>query len=264
MDGLLAEINAKRKQLDTAPGPSSSSSAEPPRKYMRRGELEALQEEEERRKKAEAEEKREKLKAESRAIKMRKEVCRHAITSRSLEMEQPFADKQAEQARKDSASRMAASGSNTPEPSGSGAGEKAFNISPEECVRRLRLKGQPIRLFGETDRDRKLRLRALELLEARGEGGQNDFKRTLEGMETSMEEKSLKEMAKLLHAKAVQDKPIEEAVKEKEKKYVETGVIDLSLVKEDPNKLYPLIYYALKVGWHCSLPGVFGSRDRTS
>lgn len=74
MEGLLAEINAKRKLLDREPGPSKSN--EPPRKYMRRGELEAMEEEEERRKKAEAEEKRERLKAESRAIKMRKEVSK--------------------------------------------------------------------------------------------------------------------------------------------------------------------------------------------
>lgn len=48
-------------------------------------------------------------------------------------------------------------------------GSDTFNISPEEVVRRLRAKGQPIRLFGESDKDRKTRLRALELIEERTE-----------------------------------------------------------------------------------------------
>lgn len=35
----------------------------------------------------------------------------------------------------------------------------------EECIRRLRAMGQPIRLFAETDKQCKLRLRALELMD---------------------------------------------------------------------------------------------------
>ena len=45
--------------------------------------------------------------------------------------------------------------------SGSLNPESAYNLSNEETIRRLRLKGQPIRLFGEADRERRLRLRAL-------------------------------------------------------------------------------------------------------
>ena len=61
-----------------------------------------------------------------------------------------------------------------------------FNISNEEAIRRLRAKGQPIRLFGETDRERRLRLRALELIEEKDHdrhGQQNDFKKALEDVE---------------------------------------------------------------------------------
>ena len=64
--------------------------------------------------------------------------------------------------------------------------ETAFNISNEETIRRLRAKGQPIRLFAESDKDRRLRLRALELIEEKGherQGGQNDFKKALEDVE---------------------------------------------------------------------------------
>jgi len=130
---------------------------------------------------------------------------------------------------------------------------EAFNVSPEECVRRLRLLRQPIRLFGETDRDRKLRLRALELAEERGEGQQNEFKRTLESLESETEEKKLAEMARLAHAGKAVDKD-KEAKKEPKTNGAGTpagsqegAVLDLKLLKDEPNKVYPLIYYALKV-----------------
>jgi pre-mRNA-splicing factor 18 len=111
-----------------------------------------------------------------------------------------------------------------------------FNVSNEEAVRRLRAKGQPIRLFGETDKDRRLRLRALELIEERvGDKamGQNDFRKALEDVEEEERQKL---------AKGNQN----DANKGKEKgNYAETQV-DLTLIKTDPDKLYPVIYYALK------------------
>ena len=110
---------------------------------------------------------------------------------------------------------------------------EGFNISNEETIRRLRAKGQPIRLFGESDRDRRLRLRALELIEEKGHdqhGGQNDFKKALEDVESNERE---------MRAKG----------KEKKKDESETdgtALIDLDLLKTNPDKLYPVIYYALK------------------
>jgi pre-mRNA-splicing factor 18 len=106
-------------------------------------------------------------------------------------------------------------------------------MSNEETVRRLRSKGQPIRLFAESDKDRRLRLRALELIEEKGhdrQGGRNDFKKALEDVENV--ERELKN-------------------KNKERRKDDTeltpgGVLDLDLVKSDPDKLYPIIYYALK------------------
>lgn len=108
--------------------------------------------------------------------------------------------------------------------------ESSFNISNEETVRRLRAKGQPIRLFGESDKDRRLRLRALELLEEKDherQSGQNDFKKALEDVENV-------------------ERELRNKNKEKKRGDTEVGVIDLDLVKTDPDKLYPLIYYALK------------------
>jgi pre-mRNA-splicing factor 18 len=113
-----------------------------------------------------------------------------------------------------------------------------FNISNDETIRRLRAKGQPIRLFGESDKDRRLRLRALELIEEREParaGGQNDFRRALEDVELAEREKK---------AGAA---PAQEKGKRKAGTPDAAGAeIDLALVKSDPDKLYPLIHYALK------------------
>ncbi len=113
------------------------------------------------------------------------------------------------------------------------APETGFNISNDEATRRLRMKGQPIRLFGETDKDRRLRLRALELIEEKGHerpGGQNDFKKALEDVE-------------------IREREMKAKGKEKKKDESEadgTALIDLDMIKTAPDKLYPLIYYALK------------------
>ncbi|KAI6099842.1 hypothetical protein F5141DRAFT_1219159 [Pisolithus sp. B1] len=76
----------------------------------------------------------------------------------------------------------------------------------------------------------RLRLRALELLEEKDherQSGQNDFKKALEDVENV-------------------ERELRNKNKEKRRGDTEVGVIDLDLVKTDPDKLYPLIYYALK------------------
>lgn len=96
------------------------------------------------------------------------------------------------------------------------------------------MKGQPIRLFGESDKDRRLRLRALELIEEKGherQGGQNDFKKALEDVENVEREMKNKNT---------------KGKKKDDTDPASTGVLDLGLIKADPDKLYPLIYYALK------------------
>ncbi|KAL1407558.1 hypothetical protein Q8F55_006991 [Vanrija albida] len=212
MEGLLAEIN-KRKASDFEAKEAPSS------KYQRRGDAErereeaaARKREEERQRKADAE--------SSRAAKMRKE---------------------AETARNASLEKLAASGANTPDvgsPAPDGASER-FNISADECIRRLRAKGQPIRLFGETDKDRRLRLRALEMLEDRPKGEQNDFKRAVEDMNLREQERQARgESSRAGEASAKDD--------DKRRKRFEDGPLDLGLIKTDFNKLHPLIYWAFK------------------
>ncbi|WVQ93133.1 hypothetical protein IAU59_000197 [Kwoniella sp. CBS 9459] len=277
MDALIAEISAKRKALEIDGGSGSTSSQAggnssnggagggggpgPAKKYMRRADVERMKEEEEKRVRAEKAAEKERVKEADRAAKMKKD---------------------AEQARHASLSRLAASPTpssslrGTPEPGAASSstvatGEKeAFNISPEECIRRLRAKGQPIRLFGELDKERRLRLRALELLEergGRGQGGRNDFMKALEEMESGLDKKDVERKARELHRlteeKGLKDKQEQEAsaavdatatiadkkddkAEEKKRRGADMGVLDLSLIKTNPDKLYPLIYYALK------------------
>ncbi|CAG8456159.1 14527_t:CDS:2 [Racocetra fulgida] len=119
-------------------------------------------------------------------------------------------------------------------------GSDTFNISQEEVIRRLRAKGQPIRLFGESDKDRKTRLRALELIEERSEGQRNDFMKTLEEMETGLDLEVLKKQ------------PEEEISRSSKKKRVvedlplDNTPIEVDLIEKDPDKLYILIYTFFK------------------
>lgn len=115
------------------------------------------------------------------------------------------------------------------------AKERGQNITWDECVRRLRSKGQPIRLFGETDKDVRHRLRALELLGDRGSKDQVDFKRAVEDLE-----------ARELERKARGEDKTQAEKEKSDKRRQPDGPLDLGLIKTDFNKLHPLIYWAFK------------------
>lgn len=173
------------------------------------------------------------------------------------------ANNQAETARKASLQRLGSpsSGTGTPEPASQ---SETFNISNEECIRRLRSKGQPIRLFGETDKERRLRLRALELLEKTGgtsSQGFNDFHKLVKDMESGYEAREEEKKSRAIHrlaadregegsgtpgasAAATLD---EKREREEQRRKVADEVLNLDLIKSDPQKLYPIIYYVLKV-----------------
>lgn len=138
-----------------------------------------------------------------------------------------------------------------------------FNISPQEATRRLRAKGEPIRLFGETDKETRLRLRALELIEERGERfGQNDFMRALAGAESgvSLEQLERERVQREKEVKAAKEGGDKDDAKEGEeggdggkKSSRRTGegigmesLLDLGLIRKDMMKVYPIIYYTLK------------------
>ncbi|KAG6864630.1 hypothetical protein C0991_008162 [Blastosporella zonata] len=207
MDALRAEINAKRKAIQDEPAVAR------PTKYMRRGDIERMKEEAKAREEKELQEAKQR-EEEAKAIARKQKL---KIPSRSA-TNSPHPAPITEDDK---------SNSGTPIPESS-----LFNISNEETVRRLRAKGQPVRLFGESDKERRLRLRALELIEEKGherQGGQNDFKKALEDVEN---------VEKELQKKNNKGKKKDDSD--------QGGVLDLGLVKSDPDKLYPIIYYALK------------------
>nr|ASF90189.1 hypothetical protein SPAR05829 [Bartheletia paradoxa] len=236
MDFLKAEIESVKRKA-TGPPPGVSTSSAPPSKYLRRGEIEKLRIDEEQRLKEEKEQKR-KLEKDAKEAAKKKSIA--AAVSRSN------------------------TGTSTPVTSTPPV--EAFNVSDVDCIRRLRAKGQPILLFGESSKERRLRLRALELIEARGEGQQNDFKKALEGMDMEMD---LKELERRAGGGKATEKPIggKRVVKEGEEEgegpeeetsavgkgksstdgtVADMPLLDLSLVKLNPDKLYPQIYYFLK------------------
>lgn len=154
-----------------------------------------------------------------------------------------------------------------------------FNVSNDEAVRRLRAKGEPIRLFGETDKERRLRLRALELIEEKGGGvlGQNDFRTALQSAESATALELLEKRNAASKGKAEQARleglqqdeaaktalgdvatPTQEGSDTKDEEAADTSkptsrqgvgmdsVLDLGLIKTDIDRVYPIIYYTLK------------------
>ncbi|THH00523.1 hypothetical protein EW145_g7065 [Phellinidium pouzarii] len=210
-DTISAEIAIKRK--------NASEDVARPNKYMRRGELEKLKEEQERKERDAKEKERLMKDQESKGaaeVKAQEKAARMHSNS-------PMPETSGSLSNVDAAS---------PAPEAGGG----FNISNEEAIRRLRAKGQPIRLFGEADRERRLRLRALELIEEKGHdrhGGQNDFRKAMEDVETNELEAKAKGKGKPVKSKEEADT-------------TGTTMIDFETIKVAPDKLYPLIYYALK------------------
>ncbi|GAA5870933.1 hypothetical protein JCM8547_000036 [Rhodosporidiobolus lusitaniae] len=194
MDFLKAEIASKKRSLSSsALSPSPSADAPPPPKYLKRSELDRIRQEEQEREARDKEEQRK-----------RKLYGTQSTSSSSTKSASPAPPPRASTSTSASTrtTKSPAPGTpstSTPEPSSSSAAvpppptsfnpEERFLVSNDEAIRRLRLKGAPIRLFGESDKDRRLRLRALELLEAEQEGAsgergqRNEFQRAVEEQE---------------------------------------------------------------------------------
>ena len=106
----------------------------------------------------------------------------------------------------------------------------------------------------------------------------NDFRKTLADMESGMDARDVEKKARLSHRAnaiaedgegkgTVEEGVVGEGKKEDEEmrriKDGDVGVINLGLVKTDPNKLYPLIYYAIKVSQRSLCCGNVLMRCRT-
>ncbi|KAF9586579.1 mRNA splicing protein prp18 [Lunasporangiospora selenospora] len=243
MDLLEAALNKKRSAIGETNGGAK-------KKYIRRGDLEQQRqkeyfEEQERERKAK-EEREKQVAQEKKAAATKKEASQssQAAATTSLTGSSPssLANTPTSEGLANTPSGDAAAGLTTEENDDGvnlSSAAAAFNIPPEEVVRRLRARGHPIRLFGETDQQRKIRLRALELVEDRSEGQRNDFMRALENAETG------------LHMEALGQKEERQTNKEKKTKSdptkdLNTDEISVELIQKDQDKLYILVYTYFK------------------
>jgi pre-mRNA-splicing factor 18 len=237
MDFLKAEIQSKKRQLEelsstptTTTDSTTTTNEEPPvKRYLKRSELEAMRLQSEREKLAEKERlRKEKLYGKKSSSSSTTTTVADLSQGTSIALQE--------------------------------VGE-TFNVSNEEAIKRLRRIGQPIRLFAESDKERRLRLRALELIEERTEGQRNDFARAMEGQElgierekesnkNNQEKKENKQMKKKDNESNTSSTTTTTTTKSEDKEPKpkdEEVLVDLDLVKTNPHKVYPQIYHALKV-----------------
>ncbi|WFD08150.1 hypothetical protein MVES1_003520 [Malassezia vespertilionis] len=134
----------------------------------------------------------------------------------------------------------------TPVPENGLKRHAGFAVSIQEAVRRLRQKNEPIRLFAESDEDRRLRLRAFELNEGHKvtEHGGNDLVVALRDTDSVLALENIGERDKCKKEGAQEDSGRVPA-KKREGVGMHT-VLDLEMVRKEPNKAHPILYYTLK------------------
>ena len=122
--------------------------------------------------------------------------------------------------------------------------------SNDEAIARLRQKNEPIRLFGESDKDRRLRLRALELIEEHGGDphGRNDFVKLLQATDDAARDAHAASKPRAdAPADARDDTPTRERTPPSQREGVGMhSLLDLGLIRTDLPRVYPIIYYTLK------------------
>lgn len=120
--------------------------------------------------------------------------------------------------------------------------ETIESIPEEEVIKRLRSKGQPIRLFDESNRQRQLRLRALELMEERSDGQRNDFMKVLEAMNSDLQEDLLRKPTGDSNDIQDNNKP------KKGSNYadIDTSELSMSMVQSNDDRIFGLLYVFYK------------------
>ncbi|KAJ2632663.1 hypothetical protein H4R22_001083 [Coemansia sp. RSA 1290] len=128
----------------------------------------------------------------------------------------------------------------TPEPATTPAADSAVVLAADEVIKRLRARGEPIRLFGETDSARSQRLRALEITEEKHYGQQNEFHRVLAQVEAGAMLDDLKRQAQMN----------DEDDKRKKKLQIlldyDVSDISVELLRRDIDRLNTLLYVYFK------------------
>ncbi|KXS19183.1 Prp18-domain-containing protein [Gonapodya prolifera JEL478] len=240
---LNAEIARKRKAAsDALPAATASAAAalSAVKKYKRRGDIEAEREAEERRRGEEARRKAEEEEAEKKRAK-EQEQQRLASLQAPQRTGTPGAGGRA---TTPDTTRVSPSPAGTPGRSGTplpAAATAPTNpdalISSAEVVRRLRARGEPIRLFGESDAARTDRLRLVESQEEKVEGQRNEFMRALEATDKRLAMETIQRGAGVVDEEALRRRAREEA----ELEGVDTTPICVDLLMKDPERTYHLL-----------------------
>ncbi|KAJ2388138.1 hypothetical protein GGI05_003874, partial [Coemansia sp. RSA 2603] len=114
-------------------------------------------------------------------------------------------------------------------------------MADDEVVKRLRARGEPIRLFGESNSERRKRLRHLELSEEKTDGQQNEFRRVMEQVEQGA-------MLDDLRRQANMSLDSDDHWRQKYQRALDYDVSDISpdLLRTDIDRLHTLLYVYFK------------------
>ncbi|KAJ2664237.1 hypothetical protein IW148_002061 [Coemansia sp. RSA 1199] len=119
--------------------------------------------------------------------------------------------------------------------------DKPLQLASSEVVKRLRARGEPTRLFGETDHARHARLRTLELSEEKRDGQQNEFHRVLAQVEEGAMLSDLKRQAQMSDDSDTKRQHKLAALME-----FDVSDISPSLLRTDVDRVYSLLYVYFK------------------
>ena len=222
---IQEEIERKRKLLEEAKAAAVAKSSgngngnDITKRYIKRGEVEKIQEEKYRKEQEKRQRQRElkllsKLEGKQKNMRNQKENGTENVRSSSE------------------------TGSNSEEEEDSGSWER-FNLTEEDIIRRLRARDQPIRLFGETDKQRIKRLQELGAMEEDTEGQRDDFRKALENAAKGLALRDLKRVQE-----DGEDNETQEFMSKKKKKEsdnVDTTAISLDYLRRDPDKTMSLL-----------------------
>jgi pre-mRNA-splicing factor 18 len=134
--------------------------------------------------------------------------------------------------------------------------EDDIQMTEEDLISRLRARGEPIKLFGETMKDRIRRLRILESMEERTDGQRNDFQSLLENADKGLALELLAKQAGISSAEEFEKR--NQKKREKEEDAMDVSAISPALLDVDPEKTRTLIgvyYRRLLREWEKSLNG---------
>lgn len=123
---------------------------------------------------------------------------------------------------------------------------KKSKLSEDEYRRRFRSRGQPIRLFGETDEQRWERLKAIELVDSEVQGQRNIYKDHADQVDTQLQLEALKGSSSNADDKMDKDKK-NSAESSKldlliERFEPELHLLSIDLWQREPSKCYTLVY----------------------